>query len=197
MVNFFMNSDRAATVMTSLEMVQNALAELAEPSPVAIAAFVWNKYATRIEPKFIPIYCASIRDKQRRARGRPETNGPIHLFASRVLPACISAGERAQRVRQLALDLMAHHGLVGWSFHFNRCKTSLGLCVYHRRIIELSIYLVERDNSAEEIRDTILHEIAHALVGARHGHDRVWKRKCVEIGARPMRCGHADMPPGR
>lgn len=73
----------------------------------------------------------------------------------------------------------------------------MGLCVYQCRSIELSIYLVERDNSWDEIRDTILHEIAHALVGAGHGHDRVWKKKCVEIGAKPLPCGHADMPEGR
>jgi hypothetical protein len=44
-------------------------------------------------------------------------------------------------------------------------------------------------NGAEEIVDTILHEIAHALVGPRHGHDTVWKAKCTDIGARPERCG--------
>jgi predicted SprT family Zn-dependent metalloprotease len=71
----------------------------------------------------------------------------------------------------------------------------MGLCVYHRCTIEQSIHFVER-NSADEIRDTILHEIAHALVGPGHGHDAVWKRKCVEIGARPERCGDADMPAG-
>jgi len=92
---------------------------------------------------------------------------------------------------------MAVHDLPGWTFRFNRCKQAMGLCVYHRRTIELSIHFVERDNPAEEIRDTILHEIAHALVGPGHGHDKVWKRKCIEIGARPQRCGHADMPKGR
>jgi predicted SprT family Zn-dependent metalloprotease len=92
---------------------------------------------------------------------------------------------------------MAFHGLHAWSFRFNRCKETMGLCVYHRNTIELSIHFVERDNPAEEIRDTILHEIAHALVGPRHGHDKVWKKKCLEIGARPVRCGHADMPEGR
>lgn len=39
------------------------------------------------------------------------------------------------------------------------------------------------------IRDTILHEIAHALVGPNHCHDLVWKAKCLEIGATPRRCG--------
>jgi predicted SprT family Zn-dependent metalloprotease len=98
-------------------------------------------------------------------------------------------------VRKLALELLASHNLHSWSFAFNRRKQALGLCVYHRRTIELSVYLVKR-NSHEEILDTILHEIAHALVGPGHGHDEVWKRKCIEIGAKPIRCGTADMPKG-
>ena len=52
-------------------------------------------------------------------------------------------------------------------------------------------------SSLDQVRDTILHEIAHALVGPGHGHDAVWKRKCREVGARPERCGQADMPEGR
>jgi len=97
----------------------------------------------------------------------------------------------------MALQLMVQHGLHGWAFRFNRCKQAMGLCVYQRRTIELSIYFVERDNPVEEIRDTILHEIAHALVGRGHGHDKVWKRKCIEIGARPVRCENANMPEGK
>ena len=99
-------------------------------------------------------------------------------------------------VRTLALELMARHGLHGWTFGFNRRKRSLGLCRYGIRAIELSIYFTDR-NAAEEIRDTLLHEIAHALVGPGHGHDVVWKAKCREVGARPERCGQADMPDGR
>ncbi|HEY7425103.1 MAG TPA: SprT-like domain-containing protein [Gemmataceae bacterium] len=99
-------------------------------------------------------------------------------------------------VRKLALELMTRHGLHDWNFGFNRRKRAMGLCRYAARTIELSIYLVDR-NGAEEVRDTILHEIAHALVGSEHGHDAVWKRKCLEIGAKPERCGQADMPSGR
>jgi predicted SprT family Zn-dependent metalloprotease len=96
----------------------------------------------------------------------------------------------------MAQEFLTVHGLHDWKFRFNRCKTSLGLCVHRRRSIELSIYLVERANPLEEIRDTILHEIAHALVGPKHGHDAVWRRKCRQIGAKPIRCGQANMPEG-
>ena len=59
----------------------------------------------------------------------------------------------------------------------------------------VSAYFVAR-NSVEEIRDTLLHEIAHALVGPGHGHDAVWEARCLEVGAIPRRCGQADMPSG-
>jgi len=43
------------------------------------------------------------------------------------------------------------------------------------------------ERSDELVRDTLLHEIAHALVGTAHGHDEVWKAKCLEIGAINLR----------
>jgi predicted SprT family Zn-dependent metalloprotease len=98
--------------------------------------------------------------------------------------------------RAAATELLARHGLHRWKLEFNRRKRTLGLCVYTKRTIELSTHFVDR-NSLESIQETILHEIAHALVGPGHGHDRVWKQKAIEIGAKPERCGEADMPPGR
>jgi hypothetical protein len=38
-----------------------------------------------------------------------------------------------------------------------------------------------------QVTDTILHEIAHALTLG-DGHGYAWKRKCIEIGAKPERC---------
>jgi predicted SprT family Zn-dependent metalloprotease len=103
---------------------------------------------------------------------------------------------RREAAHGLALCLMALHGLHDWAFAFNRRRRGLGLCRYATRTIELSMFLVDR-NGPDEVRDTILHEIAHALVGPGHGHDAAWRRKCVEVGARPERCGQADMPEGR
>jgi predicted SprT family Zn-dependent metalloprotease len=176
-------------------MVRYALAELGDVSANALCAFVEQKHGVRIEPRFIPVYKASIRYQEGRAATRLQVRGadPPHTAA---VPSVTTTSPLGFEVCQLAQQLMAVHGLNGWRFRFNRCKTALGLCVHHRRTIELSIYLVERTNPLDEIRDTILHEIAHALVGPRHGHDAVWRRKCRQIGARPMRCGHANMPEG-
>ena len=102
---------------------------------------------------------------------------------------------RRVEARKLALELMTQHGLHDWRFAFNQRKRTLGLCRFHGRTIELSLHLVDR-NSADEIVDTILHEIAHALVGPGHAHDAVWRKMCLQVGARPERCGQADMPDG-
>lgn len=43
-------------------------------------------------------------------------------------------------------------------------------------------------NSENDVKDVILHEIAHALIGHGNGHNRVFYRKCIEIGSTPQRC---------
>src|SRR5476649_706966 len=86
----------------------------------------------------------------------------------------------------LARDLMKQHGLIGWTFEFDHARRRFGCCNYTHRKITLSKSLTFL-NGIEEVRDTVLHEIAHALTpGARHGVR--WRRKCVEIGARAKRC---------
>jgi len=90
-------------------------------------------------------------------------------------------------VRRLAHQLMDEHGLIedGWSFRISDTKRALGRCWNRRKVIEYSKYYL--DESEDQIRDTILHEIAHALIDEKHGHDEVWRRKCVEVGANPDR----------
>jgi hypothetical protein len=99
--------------------------------------------------------------------------------------------ERSQQLRELARQLMEQHGLSDWEFGLNSNVRRAGVCHYphgcNRGRIELSAYFAER-NSEAEIRDTLLHEIAHALVGPDQAHNAVWRAKCVEIGARPERC---------
>lgn len=67
----------------------------------------------------------------------------------------------------LAETLMAQHGLTatGWTFQIDRATTRLGLCQYGPRIISLGGAYVESAEAAA-VRDTLLHEVAHALVGA-------------------------------
>lgn len=177
--------------MDKLELVKRAWTQLGEAAAETLSAFIEQAFGVRINPCFIPIYKATLLDRLGRQAKRSAR--PLARASSRTL--IIPETPQCEMVRQQAQDLMLTHGLADWQFRFNRRKCSMGLCVYGRHTIELSVHLVER-NGADEILDTILHEIAHALVGPRHGHNRVWKRKAIEIGARPQRCGQADMPAG-
>lgn len=99
--------------------------------------------------------------------------------------------------QRLALALLAQHGLTDWSFGFNRRRRTLGVCFYERRRIELSHHFVG-GNDEPAVRDTLLHEIAHALAGQAAGHGPKWKTLARQIGATPERLDRdAVMPDGR
>ena len=100
--------------------------------------------------------------------------------------------------RNLAIQLMSKHNLIqaGWRFEFDRAKTRFGRCSYARQVISMSAPCVVL-NEETEMRDTILHEIAHALVGCSHGHNHTWQMKAVSIGARPEACSDKTTPEAR
>jgi predicted SprT family Zn-dependent metalloprotease len=88
-----------------------------------------------------------------------------------------------------AKALMHEHGLIqqGWKFDWNNRKRALGTCSSRRKTIWLSkVYTKQLPES--EVRDTILHEIAHALVGCHNHHNHIWRRKAMEIGCSGSRC---------
>ncbi len=90
---------------------------------------------------------------------------------------------------KLARELMDEHGLADWRLEWGRGKRTLGTCIWARQTIRLSAFYVSL-NDEDHVRDTILHEIAHALAGETHGHDEVWKATCRRIGADPTRVAH-------
>ena len=83
-----------------------------------------------------------------------------------------------------------HESLLKWKVTFNNRKGSFGLCSYSKREIQLSSMLIPV-MSDEAIKDTIIHEIAHALTEG-HGHDYVWRMKCIELGGKGERLGGHD-----
>lgn len=91
--------------------------------------------------------------------------------------------------KELAINLLETHGLLDlyWTFEFDNAKRRFGCCNHTYKRISLSKYLVELNDEAR-VKNTILHEIAHALVGHNHGHDNIWKRKALEIGCDGNRC---------
>jgi predicted SprT family Zn-dependent metalloprotease len=103
---------------------------------------------------------------------------------------------KLEDAENLALTLMEDNGVGTWSFHFDNAKRRCGACFYSRRTITLSRHFVTMNDEAE-VRDTILHEIAHAFAGAKAGHGVHWQRAAMQLGARPERCAqNVDMPEG-
>lgn len=88
----------------------------------------------------------------------------------------------------LAARLLKSHGLAaqGWHFSWDNAKKRGGQCNHTFKRITMSRNLVPlwEDN---QVLDTLVHEVAHALVGPGHGHGPVWKRKMRELGAVPAR----------
>lgn len=94
---------------------------------------------------------------------------------------------KLEDARKMAGELLERHGLDEWHFHMNgRYKTRFGNCNCRDKVISISSRLTKL-NSEEEVRNTILHEIAHALT-PNHGHDKMWKMKAKQIGCDAERC---------
>jgi predicted SprT family Zn-dependent metalloprotease len=94
---------------------------------------------------------------------------------------------RREAIVARATELLARHGLRGWSFAFDAAKRRGGACHFAKRRITMAAGFAAAADEAE-IEDTLLHEIAHALVGPRHQHDAVWQAKAREIGCTAQRC---------
>lgn len=79
----------------------------------------------------------------------------------------------------------------GWKFAWDRAVSRFGLCDYDKRTISLSLPVTVRSDESD-VRDTLLHEIAHALAGPSAKHGPAWRAVARSIGATPV--ASADGP---
>lgn len=93
-------------------------------------------------------------------------------------------GRSLRAVARLARDLMDAHGLEDWTLAFVESRRRLGDCRHDHRLIRIARHHAIGHAEAD-IRDTVLHEIAHALAGHAAGHGPVWKAVARRIGATP------------
>jgi predicted SprT family Zn-dependent metalloprotease len=106
---------------------------------------------------------------------------------------------KMELVRDYATGLLSNYGLIGWSFGFDRALCRLGKCYRNKRRITLSWNYVCL-NPAADIQDTVLHEIAHALVPytvERKPHGPIWRKTALAIGCNGEVTGNAIMPQPR
>lgn len=89
--------------------------------------------------------------------------------------------------RALAEKHMWALGLDDWQIRFRASRTVAGHCSSTNRTITFSKELTHVASEAEFL-DTVLHEIAHAVVGCSKGHGPEWRAYAVSIGCSGERC---------
>jgi predicted SprT family Zn-dependent metalloprotease len=77
--------------------------------------------------------------------------------------------------------LMEKYGVGHFQFDFSNDKSKLGYCTANA--IKLN-YSHAFYSSIEEITQTLLHEIAHAIAGNENGHNTYWKSIAKDIGVK-------------
>jgi predicted SprT family Zn-dependent metalloprotease len=81
-------------------------------------------------------------------------------------------------------------GLSGWKLKLSYQRRHLGYCKPMRKTISVSLLYMER-NPFHIMKDTLLHEIAHAIhfiESGKTGHDNGWKEVAQRVGCAPVRC---------
>lgn len=86
-----------------------------------------------------------------------------------------------------------------YTFKFNNNVSRAGVCKFSTDdltgIIEISRYYLNNPKTTpERLKNTILHEIAHAIAGPDAGHGPVWKRVAREIGCDAERLTYQFRP---
>lgn len=86
-----------------------------------------------------------------------------------------------QRIEDTTYTILNENGLHNWTVSFGSAYNRLGSCSHHKKTIRFSMRFAEA-LPWEETYDTILHEIAHAIVGPGQGHNYVWRNAARELG---------------
>lgn len=104
----------------------------------------------------------------------------------------------AELVRGLGHESLADKLVVTWN---SRMRSTAGRAFWPEGKIELNPKLT--DFSAEEVRNTMLHELAHLLAYARAGRKRIkahgseWRQACCDLGIPDERATHNLPLPSR
>jgi len=93
-------------------------------------------------------------------------------------------------VKEYAFPILLEHGIEGYTIELSNKKRSLGTCYPISKRIEISRhYLKAEGGLTGNVKDTIRHEIAHAMAWDRFqsmGHGVRWKQCAKILGANPV-----------
>ena len=87
--------------------------------------------------------------------------------------------------------------LRGVTVEINGGLTSiLGRCIGSTPArIEMAGWLMygpDTEEVYEQVKETVLHELAHAIAGVRNQHNYIWKHACIKLGCDPSRLAHLN-----
>lgn len=93
---------------------------------------------------------------------------------------------RRDAATELMRDLLDKHKLSDWKIRLvtDLRNPFLGKCSYEHKCFYLNAHHIDTHHE-ELVKDTILHEIAHALC-PKEGHNEVWRAKAKEIGSHSL-----------
>lgn len=110
--------------------------------------------------------------------------------------------DRHKPIFQYFQSLFEQYNLKGWKMGYDSASRRAGACHGSKKLITLSKHFVLH-NTAEEIKNTIVHEIAHAIDNEDRGysnHDGRWKAIAIALGDDGARCYDSEkvvMPEGK
>jgi len=158
----------------------------------AVGTAVLHGTLSRVNPRYAHVVCDD--DREYRV---PYAYLTIQVRQADTAPRSPQRTDEALRaVAARASAWLVEYRLEGWSFQFDHATQRAGCCNYQTRVISLADAYA-RSATDEEIDDTLLHEIAHALVGKAHGHDQVWQAQAVALGCSGQRCYDVQFTPPR
>ena len=91
------------------------------------------------------------------------------------------------KAEKFANEMIVKHLPEGWTFAWNRKVRSNGTCNYTKMEIQLSRILTPH-RMWDDIVESIMHEIAHAIAGFDNHHNDVWKKVFRSLGGAGNRC---------
>ena len=93
---------------------------------------------------------------------------------------------KLEDIKILSNELMNKHNLNDWRFKFSNASRRLGSCNKKKKTISVSKLHGLYDDKTQ-IKDTILHEIAHVLTPKYYSaHGKEWKDNAKKVGCNPI-----------
>jgi predicted metal-dependent hydrolase len=113
--------------------------------------------------------------------GKRKLSVAIRKYNKKMNNLSILESEKLKSVEQLAKELMTIHNVSHFKFRFGYGWTYSGTCSSTTITLQLEFVLMK---NMSEIRNLLLHEIAHAIVGVPSGHRLEWQLKAEELGVK-------------